>query len=199
MIFAIILDISNYTIHIPNTGIVLPPPILTATDITTSVFSGSITGCSILIGFFAISAHNFRNSLQSEIDRLWEDIRETTHNYVRLVSRKKEIDSQKGSSETKAELEEKIKENEEYQELLQLNHDALAHQQEHIGKFLLSYLLVSVFLFIIDVNLFDLCGLSSIFDFYCTSVCVIWFYSTFVGLSLFLYEFLNWEHHQEFI
>lgn len=62
IIFGMILDISNYTFYLPKIGIVLPPPILTSANILPAVFTGTVTGFSMIIGFFTISAYNFRNA-----------------------------------------------------------------------------------------------------------------------------------------
>lgn len=149
-VFGIIQDIRNFTITLPETGITLPPPKLTIVNIYPAIFSGIITGCSILIGFFAVSAHNFRNYLQTEIDHYQEDTVKVENDHARLTSRKEEINLQeanskkinglKTESQELVELNNSLKECEELEELLNLNRDALAHQQEHIEKFVFTYL-----------------------------------------------------------
>jgi hypothetical protein len=207
LVIGMILDISNSTFHLPKTGIVLPPPILTSANVLPAIFTGTVTGFSIVIGFFAISAYNFRSHLQTEIGRLWEDLKQAHSDRAKLIFRKNKIAKTQKISEGKEglrtesqdliALNESLEKCEEYEELINLNHDALAHQQEHIGKFLFTYLVFSVFLFIVNALLFSFCEQSSIFDWYVLIVSTQGFYSAFMGLTIFLFEFMTHESHSE--
>ena len=93
-------------------------------------------------------------------------------------------------------LESKIAESIEAKELIMLNKNALAHEQEHLCKFMVNFLIVTVGLLLSSFIIFVLSSLS-LWQGIMAPYAFFSLYSIFVGLVLFLRKFMGWEGHKE--
>jgi hypothetical protein len=174
-------------------------------NIIPALFTGTITAGSILLGFFSVSAYNFYHDIGNSIEKTKElrdknDIVMETQNQEKLdleqMREKAKEDTLNAIENSLKVLENKIGDTIETKELIILNKNALAHEQEHLCKFMINFLVVTVVLllsaFIIFVfsSISLLQGLIAPYAFFSL-------YSIFVGLILFLHKFMSWEGHKE--
>jgi hypothetical protein len=174
-------------------------------NIIPALFTGTITAGSILLGFFSVSAYNFYHDIADSIDKSKalrdknDAILKTQNQEKRELEQKKEKAKDDQLIEVKATievLENKIGESIETKELIMLNTNALAHEQEHLCKFMVNFLIVTVALLLSSFIIFVLSSLS-LWQGLLAPYAFFSLYSIFVGLVLFLRKFMAWEGHKE--
>jgi hypothetical protein len=192
---------------LPLPTIILEPSLMKAENIIPAIFTATITAISILIGFFTVSAFNFRQWLESRIEKGTDDFFEARKFYRNAKAKQVELEKIMKENEKKETLEEiekekvetedEIKECEALIELTELNHDAYAHQQEHLGKFVVTFISVSFSILIFELITF------------LATLVTTWFIGIFVfstlfsllvvfcGLGVFMDEFLTYATHKE--
>ena len=174
-------------------------------NIIPALFTGTITAGSILLGFFSVSAYNFYHSIAGAIEKS-KDLRDKNDAEMKTQNQEKrdleqmrekaKDDQLIGVNATLKILENKIGESTETKELIMLNTNALAHEQEHLCKFMVNFLIVTVglllsaFIIFVFSSISFLQGLMAPYAFFSL-------YSIFVGLVLFLRKFMSWEGHRE--
>jgi|GEM_PF-4363468 hypothetical protein len=192
---------------LPLPTITLPPSSLKIENIVPSIFTGTITATSIIVGFFAVSAYNFRQWLESSIEKKTDDFVEASNFYNRTNEKKIELEKLEKENEKieapeeiakkKVEIEGTLRKCEELKELVLLNRDAYAHQQEHLGKFLFDYLFVSFALLVVELVTFLATALAS----WIIGIFVLWSLASlnivFTGLGVFMNEFMTYTVHKE--
>jgi hypothetical protein len=174
-------------------------------NILPALFTGTITAGSILLGFFSVSAYNFYHNLADSVEKS-KVLRDKNDAVMKTQNQERQDLEQKSKKakgdqliEVKANikaLENKIGESIETKELIILNKNALAHEQEHLCKFMVNFLIVTVglllssFIFFVYSSVTFWQGLFAPYAFFSL-------YSIFVGLVLFLRKFMGWEGHKE--
>lgn len=143
---------------IPTPTIALPSSPIKIENLVPAIFTGTITATSILVGFFTVSAYNFRQWLESRVDEYFDKSFEFGDLYNKAMDKKVELEKLEKETKKKklleeiakkkVEIEAEIEKCGELKELAGLNRDAYAHQQEHLSMFLFSYLAVSFLLLI---------------------------------------------------
>ncbi len=183
----------------------LPTSNIKIENIIPALFTGTITGGSILLGFFSVSAYNFYQHIEKNIEKCRE-LRDKNDNKIilnstslgehqRMPKTAKTSEVEDISNRIKN-LDQEIGDSKETGKLIKLNMNALAHQQEHLCKFMVNFLVVTVglllstFLFFVLTLVPTFQGILGTFAFYSL-------YSIFVGLILFLREFMAWTGHRE--
>jgi hypothetical protein len=174
-------------------------------NIIPALFTGTITAGSILLGFFSVSAYNFYHDLGNAIEKSKElrdknDVEMKTQNQEKRNLEQKREKAKEDKLITIEEslkvLENKISDSIKTKELIMLNTNAFAHEQEHLCKFMVNFLavtvvlLLSVFIVFVFSSISFLQGLIAPYAFFSL-------YSIFVGLVLFLHKFMSWEGHKE--
>jgi hypothetical protein len=204
IIIIFILDYFTHLISFFGLGN-LPSSDVKIGNIIPALFTGTITAGSILLGFFSVSAYNFYHSLADSIEKSKElrdkndDALKTQHQEKQNLEKKGEKvknDQLIGVKEDIKLLESKIGKSIEAKELIMLNTNALAHEQEHLCKFMVNFLkitvglLLSAFIIFVFSSIPFLQALMAPYAFFSL-------YSIFVGLVLFLRKFMAWEGHRE--
>jgi len=204
VVFEIISDVFHPSLQLPN--LALPPSPLSDVNIIPPIFTGTVTTFSILIGFFSVSAHNFRQWLGTQIEQYFGDWSQAVVEKHRLLELKEELEERKKNSsqeglkeiqENAAKLDNALRRQLEYEELLNLNKDAYAHQEEHIGKFVFTYLSVSFVLLLSYLTLFYALPISKIFLWYFIEGTTFILNASFAGLIVFLHEYMRYTVHHE--
>lgn len=188
-----------------------PPSPLESVNVIPPIFAGSLTAISVIIGFFSVSIHRFHQKCEDFFDALQKEKRESAKEKRKVIHRieqelaraeseagkdkeaKKEIESMKRM------LDETNKNYQEYEELTQLNIDAMAHIQEHSGSFMTSYLLISYLIFMIHITSFLATIVTSVFIDVFLQLNLLSISIVFTGLAVFLEETSFYHGHQELI
>lgn len=166
---AAILSITHMHFKI-DLNLNLPASTVNTSSLIPAVFTGILTACSIMVGFFTVAAYNLRHDFDNYIQNCEDSLIE--------VTKMKEDDAAK-----------RIKEN------LILNIKAYSHQIEHIGKFLSIFFAVFFLNLIIYTFIFINTDLSQLFVVVLNSYAILFLYSSFFGSFLFLNEFMHYPEH----
>ena len=147
----------------------LPSSDVKIVNIIPSLFTGTITAGSILLGFFSVSAYNFYHNLAGSIENC-KDLRNKNDAIMKAQNQERQdLEQMKekakdneliGVKATLKVLESKISESMETKELVMLNTNALAHEQEHLCKFMVNFLIVTVGLLLSAFIIFVLSSIS---------------------------------------
>lgn len=147
----------------------LPQPTVTKEQVIFPLFTGSITFASILIGFFGVSAYNFRRDFQECRNDFQEEMcRETA----------------------------KVRKDKDYLDYLRVNFHASGHLVEHLGKFVVTFFaVVSLHLFVY-LLLYSFMISSSIFIDWQGAYSSVLLFATFSGLAILFAEFMPFPEHE---
>jgi hypothetical protein len=201
----IIIGLIAYFLPLPT--ITLPQSPMKVENIMPAIFTGTIAATSIIVGFFALSAYNFRQWLQRKIDEYFDEFPKIRRLHNEAVNKKVELEKLEKETEKKEMLEEiakkkveiegTLRECDEWKELVELNRDAYAHQQEHLSTFLFTYLSVSFLLLYSGVTVFLATALAS----WIIAIFVYWTVISWgvisSGLDVFMMEFMTYTVHKE--
>lgn len=191
----------------------LPPSPLEVTNVVPSIFAGSLTAISVIIGFFSVSMHSFLQRCEDWINTFTErDLRIKEERVKRITQLEQERDKLKNmvaeskSKETETEignLEEMIdktkKEYQELEELIGLNIDAFAHLQEHSNNFMATYLFISYLVLMFHITSFYATLVTSAFIGFFILLSTLFLSIVFSGLVAFLSQTTLYHGHQELI
>lgn len=191
----------------PVPRITLPSSPMKDENVNPAIFTGTITATSILIGFFAASAYNFRQWLETKVDEYIDRFFEFSNFYNKAVEKKVELEKLEKETKKIKLLEEIAKKKieiiaeienwAELKELAGLNRDAYAHQQEHLSKFLFNYLAVSFILLLGEILTFFSTQLASGLIVIFVDWTFISLNGVFNGLLVFMREFMTFHVHKE--
>jgi hypothetical protein len=165
-----------------NFGITLPSSTVKVENVMPAIFTGALTTSGIIVGFLAVSAHNFRNWLE---DRVSE--------YIDM-SADLEILHQKA---VESKVESTIEKSKDTKELCRLNRNAYAHLEEHLVRFMSTYLIVAFLLLLSEIPAFISILASSAFVYYFVIWTVLCLSAIFSGLIVFMWQFASWNVHEE--
>jgi hypothetical protein len=156
-------------------------------NIIPSIFSSSVTVSSILLGFFSVSTFNFYNRDQKVMD-LCNDL--LPKKYAELQIEIEESQILDGQNNNRSiELKNSI-------ELLELNHDASAHSQEHSLKFMKTFFIVTISSLIVDFYAFLYSGIKR-FDAFFIMYAIFFLIFIYYGLTIYLNWFMSSTKHKE--
>jgi hypothetical protein len=203
----IISYVLGYSIQLPT--IALPASPLKVENVMPAIFTGTVTATSILIGFFSVSAHNFRHWLEDYVDRSSDRLSKIDTLHHRIIERKNKLERLEKETAKKEILEEigknkvenddQIKKCEELKELVALNRNVYAHQQEHLNRFMLNYLFVSFYLLLGELATFLATPITS----KAVGIFIYWtlisLNGVFNGLIVFMWEFMTYTVHKEMV
>jgi len=189
--------------------ITLPSSLLKEENVIPAIFTGTITATSILIGFFTVSAYNFRQGFENRVEEYLDRVFEFSNLYNKAMEKKIELerlekeikkkDTLKEIAKKKIEIIAEIEKCGELKELAGLNRDAYAHQQEHLNRFLLNYLVVSFYLLLGEILIFYATLIASEL----IGIFVDWTFvslnGVFNGLIVFMSEFMTYPVHKELV
>ena len=199
----------GYSIPFPE--IALPASPLKLENVIPAFFTGTVTATSILVGFFTVSAYNFRQWLEGKVGEYFDMFSESSTLYNNALEKKAELERLEKESEKeiekkellkeiakkKVEIEAEIRKCGELKELAGLNRDAYAHQQEHLSTFMLNYLLVSFFLLFVQLAIFLVTPITSKLIGIFVDWTLVSLNGVFNGLIVFMFKFMTYTVHKE--
>ena len=137
LVFGVFWYLSPFQINL-RINLSLPHSIITEANLVPPIFAGVLTACSIMIGFFGVTAFNFRHDFDNYVEKcqsILESIKNlpmNDENKIRKVN-------------------------------LTLNIKAFSHQMEHIGRFLQIYFIVFFCNLIVFLFIFSFSYISEVF------------------------------------
>lgn len=203
---SIIPIIVVYFVPIQLPTLILPPAILKIENVVPPIFTGTITAISILIGFFSVSAFNFHQWFERSVQffqearpRVSTMLKSQLEDKDKLEKKRNTVnpDEVEKLNEDIASVDASIGETSEYLELIDLNIDACSHEQEHISIFMVTFLSVGVLLTFFIISSFLLTVASSVIDGYFVIFDMCSLNTMFIGLILFMSEFMSFRGHKE--
>jgi hypothetical protein len=164
-----VLSIINVHFNI-NVNFNLPASSVSTSSLIPAIYSGVLTACSIIVGFFTVTAYNLRHDFDNYVEKCQDRLRNLTKEKDEETGKEREIN-------------------------LILNIKAFSHQMEHIGKFLFVFFSVFFLNLIIYTFIFMFTDRFQVFVVTLFLYAILFLYSVAYGSFLFLNEFMHYPEH----